>query len=257
MKVDFHFHTCLSKGITFDLEFFKETLVRAREQGMFAITTTDHFDNHDFTGIYSALDANFEYNGHYYLAEGVRLYPGVEVQVKEGPHLLVSGSRDDVLSFYERLRPHLTEETYCTTADFFDKQAGLGLMNIFAHPFRPKREIERIDPALISRFDAFDINAKDLWRFGVDHRAKVEALGVEHNRPAVAGSDTHHNLQLGSVYNEFTQPFETIANLRSRIKERAFTAHVHPELHEWVEAAQETKRAIKEAKYGIKSSKYD
>lgn len=257
MKVDLHFHSCLSKGIPFEYEFFSQTVARARDQDMFAITITDHFDNGDFEQIYASLDANFPYNGHYYLIDGVRFYPGMEVEVKEGPHLLVSGNREEVLEFYDRLRPHLLPETYVNAPEFFERQDGLDLMNIFAHPTRPKREFARIDPTLASRFDAFDINAKDLWRFGADMRGQVEALGTEHNRPVVAGSDTHHFLQLGSVYNEFQQPFESISELRGLIRDGAYMAHVRPELPEWVEIAQETKKAIKEAKYGIKSSKFN
>jgi len=118
------------------------------ERDMFAITITDHFDNSDFEGIYSALDAKYPYNGHYYQIEGVRFYPGMEVEVKEGPHLLVSGTREEVLDFYNRLRPHLIPESYVTVPEFFEKQDGLGLMNIFAHPFRPKREFARIAQTL-------------------------------------------------------------------------------------------------------------
>lgn len=257
MRVDFHFHTCLSKGIPFEHAFFEQTVKRACEMEMFAITITDHFDNSDYEGIYSALDERYEYNGHYYLINGVRFYPGMEVEVREGPHLLVSGTRENILSLYDRLRSHVTEDTFVTVPEFFEKQAGLDLMNIFAHPFRPKREIERIDPTFIQRFDAFDINGKDLWRFGDDMRAKVEALGEQHTRPVVAGSDTHHFLQLGSVYNLFERPFESITELRERIHQSGYAVHVHPQLSQWVETAQETKRAIKEAKYGIWSSKYD
>jgi histidinol phosphatase-like PHP family hydrolase len=257
LKVDFHFHASLTKNIPFDHDFFSQTVARAREQGMFAITVTDHFDSNQYANIFPALDERYEYNGHYYLIEDVRFYLGMEVEVKEGPHLLVSGIRENVMTFYERLRLHLTPETYVTVPEFFEKQDGLDLMNIFAHPFRPKREFARIDPTLASRFDAFDINAKDLWRYGMDMRGQVEALGAEYSRPVVAGSDTHHFLQLGSVYNEFQQPFETIAELRARIHEGAYTAHVRPELPQWVEIAQSTKKAVKESKYGIKSSKFD
>jgi len=257
MKVDFHFHACLSKAIPFEYDYFSQTLARAREQGLFAITITDHFDTQGFEHIYNSLDAKYPYNGDYYLAEGVRLYPGMEVEVREGPHLLVSGKREDVLAFYERLRPHLTPETYLSVPEFFEKQAGLDLMTVFAHPLRPKREFTRIDPELASRFEAFDLNAKDLWRFGSEQRHQVEALAAEFDRPVLAGSDTHHFMQLGSVYNEFQQPFETHADLRELIRAGAYTVHVHPELPQWIETAQENKKAIKEARYGIKSSKFD
>jgi len=257
MKVDFHFHSCLSKAIPFDHEFFSQTAERARSQAMFAITITDHFDGDDYEGIFPALDERYAYNGHYYLVDGVRFYPGMEIEIKEGPHLLVSGTLDDVLTFYDRMRNHRTPETFITLPDFIEKQAGLNLMRIFAHPFRPKREITRIDPTLVSHFDALDINAKDLWRFGADMRGQVEAAGRAFNNRVVAGSDTHHFLQLGCVYNEFHQPFETVTDMRARIHEGAYTVHVRPELSDWVETAQETKKAIKKLKFGIMSSKYD
>jgi len=257
MKVDFHFHACLSKAIPFEYDYFSQTLARAREQNLFAITITDHFDTQGFEHIYNSLDAKYSYNGDYYLAEGVRFYPGMEVEVREGPHLLVYGKREAILAFYERLRPHQTPETFLPVPGFFEKQTGLDLMTIFAHPLRPKREFNRIAPEFASRFEAFDLNAKDLWRFGSEHRVQVEALAAAFNRPVVAGSDTHHFMQLGSIYNEFQQPFETLADLRALIRTGAYTRHIHPELPKWIETAQEIKQAIKAAKYGIQSSKFD
>jgi hypothetical protein len=41
------------------------------------------------------------------------------------------------------------------------------------------------------------------------------------------------------------------------IHEGGYAVHVHPELHHRIETAQENRRAIKDAKYGIRSSKYD
>lgn len=257
MRVDVHFHTCLSKNIPFDHDFFGQAAQRAREQGMFAIIITDHFDGSGYEGIYPALDERYPYNGAYYLVNGVRFYPGVEVEVKEGPHLLVSGTRDDVLAFYHRVRDHRTSETLVTLPEFFAKQAGLDLMNIFAHPFRPKRELTRVDPSLIARFDGLDLNAKDIWRFGETARTQVELAGQAFDCPVVAGSDTHHFWQLGSIYNEFYRPFETIAELRSRIREGAYRIHIRAELADWVEQAQRAKRHIKATRYGIESSLFD
>jgi len=248
VKVDFHFHTCLSKSNPFDLDFFKQSVISAREQGLAAIVITDHHDTHDYERIYTALDQNYEYNGHYYLMEDVRYYPGIEVAIREGPHLLVSGQRDSILTFYDRMRPHISPDTFCTLEEFFALQSGLDVLNIFAHPLRLGRELERVDPALISGFDALDLNAKDLRRYGLEHRLSVEQLGRERGLPVVAGGDSHHYYQLGCVFNDFHQSFETIADLRKLIHAGAYTVNVQPDLSQRVETAQALKKAMKEAK---------
>ncbi len=247
MKVDFHFHTCITKTNPIDLNFFQQSVLRAREQDLGAIMITDHHDGPNFEGIYAALDQNYPYNGDYYLVDEVRYYPGVEVAIQEGPHLLVSGQRDSVLTFYDRLRPHLSPETYPTLEEFFTLQTGLDLLNIFAHPLRLGREIERVDPALLSGFDALDLNAKDVRRYGAEGRRRVEQFGRKYDLHVVAGSDSHHFYQLGCLYNEFHRPFETISDLRRLIYAGAYTITVQPNLGEWVTTANALKRAVKES----------
>lgn len=247
MNVDFHFHTCLAKAIPFEPGFFRQAVERAQQQQISAILITDHFDNHNFAGIFTALDRDYPYNGHYYLAGGVRFYPGIEVAIREGPHLLFSAPREQVIEFAARLQPHLTRENYCTLADFFAYQAGMNGLCVFAHPGREKREIERVDPALLSGFQALDLNAKDLWYFGSQHREVIEQLGTKHNLPLVTGSDTHHYRQLGSVSTRFDSPFESIIDLRRLIQSGAGIIQIHPDLALNVETAQELKREIKTA----------
>ncbi len=247
MKTDFHFHTCLSKTHPFDMGFFRQSVSRAREQGIGAIGITDHHDTHKYESIYSALDRYYPYNGHYYLVQNVRYYPGIEVSIQEGPHLLVSANREDILTFYGRLRPYIELDTNPALEEFFAMQAGLDALNIFAHPLRLGHEIDRVPPAALSNFDALDLNAKDLRRLGLEHRSLIEQLGREYNLPVVAGSDTHHFYMLGSVYNDFHQPFETVADLRRLIHTGKYTITVQPDLPERVQAAQEMKRAIKNA----------
>ncbi len=248
MNIDLHFHTCISKYLPIDLDLFRQSAVRAREQGVGAIGITDHHDGPNFPGIYATLDKNYEYNGHYYLVDGVRYYPGVEVAIRERPHLLVLGQRHTILTFYNRLRPHVDPETYPTLEEFFTLQSGLDVLNIFAHPLRPGREIDRVERELIAGFDALDLNAKDLRKYGPEYRQQIEQLARERNLPVMAGGDSHHFYQVGCVYNDFPEPFETIAELRELIRARAFTLYVSPDLDEMVETAQALKRVIKEAK---------
>jgi hypothetical protein len=245
VKTDFHFHTCLSKAHPFDIDFFRQSVARARLEDIGAIGITDHHDTQKFEEIYSTLDRYFRYNGHYYLADGVRFYPGIEVAVREEVHLLVSGTREDILTFYERLRPHVEPEAFPTLEEFFAFQEGMDTLKVFAHPMRLKHEIYRVPAEALARFDALDLNGKDLRRLGVEHREIIERLGREHHLPVVAGSDSHHFAMVGCVFNDFHQPFESIGDLRRLIQGGAYTAVVQPDLRERVQAAQALKRAIK------------
>jgi hypothetical protein len=245
LKADFHFHTCLFKVNSFDIDFFRQSAARAREEGLGAIVITDHHDTARFENIYGTLDRHFPYNGHYYLAEGVRYYPGIEVAIHEGPHLLVSAPREAILVFYERLRPHLLAKTYPTLDEFFAFQEGLGALNIFAHPLRDRHEFHLVPAERLARFDALDQNGKDLHRLGLDHRARIEQLGRDHHLPVLAGSDTHHFLMAGCVYTDFHRPFETIADLRRLIQAGEYTVTVRPDLEARVEAALAMKKAMK------------
>lgn len=246
MKADFHFHTCLSKAHPFEINFFQQSVSRARQEGIGAIGITDHHDTQNFEHIYATLDRHYPYNGRYYLAEGVRYYPGIEVAIREGPHLLVSAPRDDILAFYNRLGPYLLPEAFPSLEEFFAMQAGMEALNIFAHPMRLKHEIDRVPAEWLSRFDALDLNAKDLRRLGLEHRALIEQLGRDYHLPVLAGSDTHHFFMVGCVYNDFHRPFETVADLKKLIQAGDYTATVQPDLQERVEAAQAMKKAIKD-----------
>ena len=78
-------------------------------------------------------------------------------------------------------------------------------LKIGAHPFRIKTPLKHIDHDLLAQLDAFDLNATDIYRQGIEVREEVEGLAQELNLAVVAGSDTHHQLQYGSVYNVFPE----------------------------------------------------
>ncbi|MEI2610198.1 MAG: hypothetical protein V9G20_16360 [Candidatus Promineifilaceae bacterium] len=117
MKIDFHFHAALSKKIGFELDFFRTTLQQARQVGLDALAVTEHFNSSNIDVLYPTLDAEFEYVGDYYLADGIKLFPGLEIDVQEGPHILVLGNRAAIEVLRGRLQPHLTPDTFCSMAE--------------------------------------------------------------------------------------------------------------------------------------------
>lgn len=248
MNIDFHVHGSLSSKLPFDLNLFRNLVVRARQVGMNAVALTDHFHAADFLEILHTLEEEYPYTGDCFDAAGLRVFPGIEVEVREGMHLLAIGGRTAIESYYHRLEGHFMPETYISTAEFFEKQSGLEILSIAAHPFRSGREINQLDPALYPRFDAIDLNARDLFSSGEALEVLTEMFGTQYQIPVVAGSDTHHYLQLGVVYNQFENECTTIAELKRAIAARAYTIYIDPDLSRKVAMARAAKQAIKAEK---------
>jgi hypothetical protein len=175
----------------------------------------------------------------------------MEVNVREGPHVVVLGEREAILAYHARFRHNMTPETYCFAHEVFDRQEGLRLLTILAHPFRPGREMARIDARLYSCFDALELNARDLVLVGKEIAARTEHVAWVCGLPMVAGSDTHHYHQLGTVYNRFDSAFGSVIELEDRIDRGEYTIHVDDQIDARVKRARTAKEAHKQAKLGI------
>lgn len=84
-----------------------------------------------------------------------------------------------------------------------------------------------------------------------DLLTRTQAFADAHSLPVVAGSDSHHYLQLGSVHNNLT-PFPTgslpsIPDLKAAIRERRFSLNIRDGLFGKVGAARQAKSAMKAA----------
>jgi predicted metal-dependent phosphoesterase TrpH len=246
MNIDFHFHTCISKGIGFNHEQMRASIVAARNQHMNAFMMTDHFDNHDFRTIYTELNRHYPcVDGNYFDIDGIWLFPGMEVETAEGCHILINGTLVDVLRAYDILAPYTTDATYLPFADIITRLTDIDLLKICAHPFRSGREFTRIDSALVSMFDAFDVNGKDLWKYGIEHHHHVVRVANSYGLPAVGGSDAHHHLQVGVIHNRLQETCTTINAIRTVLRQGQFDIQINPHLARMVEEAQAAKKVVK------------
>lgn len=246
MKIDFHIHVKLSKKTDFSMEHFHSMISEARAQGLDAITLTEHFNTHRFKDVYGTLDETFPCNNHYYDIDGFKVFTGMEVDIAEGGHILVSGPKDKLLEVRAVLKDHKTADSFIGLEQLFELCEPRGMMVIGGHPFRESNSLYKIDKSLLSRFDAFDLNGKDLHEIGIQENiAKVLTLGEELGVPVVAGSDAHQMFQVGCVYNEFPGQFETIADLKAAIRDRTYKRVISPSLHLQVRAANLVKKLLK------------
>ncbi|GGA34004.1 PHP-associated domain-containing protein [Paenibacillus physcomitrellae] len=246
MRIDFHIHVKLSKKTEFSIEHFDSMLNEAAAAGLDAITLTEHFNTHRFEGVYGTLDQLFPCNNHYYDRNGFKIFTGMEVDVAEGGHTLVSGPKDKLLEIRELLTPHTSPGQFIGLDQLFELCEPRGMMVIAGHPFRTNAPLEHVDRRLLSRFDALDLNGKDLHEIGIQENiAKVLTLGSELGVPVIAGSDAHQMFQVGCVYNEFPGDYETIAELKEAIRSGSYKRHISPHLDLQVRAANTVKKLLK------------
>jgi histidinol phosphatase-like PHP family hydrolase len=246
MKIDFHIHVKLSKKTNFSMEHFTSMIDEARANGLDAITLTEHFNTHRFEDVYGTLDATFPCNNHYYDIHGFKVFTGMEVDIAEGGHILVSGPRDLLLEVRSALEAHTSSNNFIGLEQLFELCEPRGMMVIGGHPFRESNSLYKIDKSLLRRFDAFDLNGKDLHQIGIQENiAKVLTLGEELGVPVVAGSDAHQMFQVGCVYNEFPVHYETVAELKMAIRDRVYKRVLSPSLNLQVRAANLVKKLLK------------
>jgi len=242
MNIDLHFHAALSRRIGFEYEFFREKIHHAKEKGLDGLMMTDHFNIGGLDQFYTFLAKEYDYTRQYFDVEGVCVFPGVEVDLLEGPHLLAGGSVEDVMILRERLRSNFREGNYCPAKEYFRKQEGLDFLNVFAHPFRAGREIHHIDHSLFKYFHAVGLNAKDIMTFGRKTIKQIEEMAEIAGAQVVAGSDAHHPLQLGAIYNDFFDEINSFPEMIKAIKNGHYHIRVDDDLEEKVKGAIAAKR---------------
>ena len=132
---------------------------------------------------------------------------------------------------------------YVSAETLLGLSGDLRLVRIVAHPLRPRREIDRLGRHLLARFDGLEVNAKDLAMIGASAKAHLRNLAGGSGMYIVAGSDAHHPLQLGTVWNESPDALGAAPQ-----REWLSTVEVHHgpifEIEQLVMAASEAKSRI-------------
>ncbi|MOA00878.1 hypothetical protein D3C78_1202550 [compost metagenome] len=125
-------------------------------------------------------------------------------------------------------------------------------IRIGAHPYRDRNPLRQVEPRLLARLDALDLNGRDLHHYGQGMVERVEGLAEITGLPVVAGSDTHQPLQFGCVYNQFERNCDTIAQLREQLRAGNYDYYISPQLHEKVQSAEAEQALYKSGKISMK-----
>ncbi|MBL5767884.1 PHP domain-containing protein [Heyndrickxia sporothermodurans] len=247
MNIDFHTHIKLSKKSSFSPKYCQEMVTEAKAVGLDAFALTEHFNTSNFLEVYDYLDSQFPYQEDYYSVEGLKIFPGMEVDVKEIGHILIISRRESILEMFHHLKPHLEENNFIPFSDLMNLTESFDVIKIGGHPFRPGTPLTQHEPEQLKRLDALDLNGKDLHSLGIEvNQEKVYRFAEELGLPVVGGSDTHQYLQYGSVVNTFDIPCSTISELKKAIENKQYAITISPDLHLRVKSASLTKKLMKE-----------
>lgn len=248
MKIDLHTHAKWSMSTNFSFDYYQDMMRAAHRNDLDAVALTEHFHTHQFYDIYNTLERKSRYFGNHYVVEGVKVFPGMEVDVMEGGHILIIGEIKAIIAIRERLEEHTVHGSYVRLEQLLSWSEAHACLSIGAHPFREVNPLYRIKPELLARLDGFDVNGRDLYHYGSEMEGRVQKMAEKIELPVVGGSDTHHPLQFGSVYNEFEQDCDMVEQLRSAIRRNAFKYRISPEIDSKVQLAEKEQARYKRAR---------
>ncbi|KZE37133.1 histidinol-phosphatase [Bhargavaea cecembensis] len=248
MIIDFHTHVKLSKKSPFMPDYFRQMMAEAKESGLTAIALTEHFNTTRWEDIYDFLDAEYPYRSGHYEAEGMKVFPGIEVDVRENGHVLLVGGREEIRAIRAALEGHLTEGNFIPFEGLMDLAEARDMLKIGGHPFRDSTPLALNVPAeQLKRLDALDLNGKDLHVKGPEVcRREVQELSYTIGVPVVGGSDTHQFLQYGTVKNHFDDECENSDDLKKAIAAWNYRIDLSDQLDLKVRAATLVKKYMKQ-----------
>lgn len=247
MNFDFHTHGKLSKKVDFSLDYFQNMVKSAKENGLDGFALTEHFNTRHFFDVYNTLDATYPYEHGYYLVNNVKVFPGMEVDIREVGHILIVADRETLREIRMQLEPYSSKGNFIHFAQLFELVEPYEVLIIGAHPYRKSTPLYELDQSLLSKLDAFDLNGKDLHSIGIDENSQlVYEFANSLNKPVVGGSDTHHRLQYGCILNELERDCNTVNDLKDIILNGSYAVRISENLHEKVQSATEQKAIEKE-----------
>ncbi|MRN56755.1 PHP domain-containing protein [Paenibacillus monticola] len=247
MNIDLHTHGKLSKKSAFSPDYFREMMLEAKANGLQALALTEHFNTSNFFDMYATLDSMYPYNGHYYDVDGLKLFPGMEVDIFETGHILLIGLKENILAVRTLLSEHTSEGHFVPFSNLLDLADSHDLWKIGAHPFRSSTPLHHLDPKLLKRLDAFDLNAKDIYMQGTEaYTQLIMPFAEKLDVPVIAGSDSHQCLQYGSVLNRLHDSCSTVEELKQAIRQGSYEIEISPCLETKVKASVMMKKLLKQ-----------
>lgn len=191
-RIDTHTHPKISKHYAFDPGSVRRMVRMARRAGLDGLALTEHFHARGYWDIADHLADTLPCDRGAFVADGVTLIPGAEVNIREGAHVIVLGEVSELRRLDEAFEERLSRGYEPALREFLDVTDDFDVARIGAHMFRRAKELGKFAAVDLRRLHALEINGKD---FGTEIMLLVQARAL--GLPIVAGSDAHHWLQIG------------------------------------------------------------
>lgn len=248
MKIDFHTHGKLAKQLYFSKAYTYNNFVMAKANGLDALCLTEHFNTSQFEEVYRYIASiSKRKEDALILGNGLIIFPGLEVDVAEGAHILILANIDHILEIHNKLRIYQEPESFITLASLFELLQNYPHILGAAHPFRPGKSgnLPKLSQEELKQFHFVDLNGKDTALFGRNMVQKVEEFAQQLQIPLVAGSDSHHSYQYGCIYNDFENTFYRIDELYAAMRRNEYKIVIQDDIVEKVKTAGYVKHLLK------------
>lgn len=246
MRLDMHTHGKLAKKVPFSPEYTDWLFGEAKEAGLDALCLTEHFNTLGFNEVYEYIARHYEAERDTFLTrEGLRIFPGMEVDIAEGGHTLVIGNMHVILEMNRRLEPYKEKGHFLPAREWMQIVQEYPVLFGAAHPYRAGGHIPELPEDILRTFEFLDMNGKDMAEDYPGTVRRMRELSKKLGKPLAAGSDTHQALQYGCVYNVFDQTVRTVDGLRTQIQGGNYRIETSDTLKIQVESAGELKRSLK------------
>lgn len=246
MKIDCHTHGKLAKKLPFSTTYTNWLFEEASKAGLDVICLTEHFNTLGFDEIYHYLEENYERIGDSFKVGSLRVFPGMEIDIAEGGHILAIGKASDILTLNLELTPYKEKESFIPFKNLLELTKNCPLLLGAAHPFRAGSHIPSLPLEELKKLDFIDLNGKDVANKPIETPNEIAAFARQLDLPVLAGSDTHQSVQYGCIYNTFKQTCYTIEELKAELKKDAYKITIAHTIDLQVETAGMVKRALKE-----------
>jgi len=221
MRIDFHTHSKLAKKMPFSQAYTEGILREAKQSGLDAICLTEHYNGVDLDKSFDYIIENMDRCGDCFIHKnGLKIFPGLEINAAEGGHFLTIGFMEDIQAIYRELGGYLKKKEHPHFAKILEITKPHSVLLGVSHPFRQNSEgnsMPDLSYELLKQLDFVDLNGKDIVFDKTGTERQVQDLSNRLKLPILAGSDTHQSYQFGCIYNQFEKSFTTIGELREAI----------------------------------------
>ena len=246
MYLDFHTHGKLAKKLPFSAEYTHWLFSEAQKAGLDALCLTEHFNTLGFEELYQYISGHSRHQGDALIFEGLKIFPGMETDIREGGHILCFGPLGAILELNRRLEPHKEKTEFLPFKELMDLFAQYPVIVGGGHPFREGGHIPELPGEELARLHFLDLNGKDIAADRDKTERLTRQLGEKYKIPVVGGSDTHQAIQYGCIRTHFFRDCCTAEELYEEITAGRYRIEASASAPLQVRAAGILKRALKE-----------